>query len=61
MYNIINPAVAKSIMLRMSKQQLYAEIAFFELELKDLQAGNKRSMFLRLRAFAQNRIQSLIK
>lgn len=59
MYNLINPAVAKNIMLRMDGQQLQTEIAFFELELETLENGNKRKMYLNLRAFAQRRLKKL--
>ena len=59
MYNLINPAVAKSIMLRMDGLQLQTEIAFFELELENLENGNKRKMYLNLRAFAQWRLKKL--
>jgi hypothetical protein len=59
MYNTINPAVAKSIMTRMDGFQLQTEIAFFELELENIAPGNKRSMYLKLRAYAQRRLKSL--
>jgi hypothetical protein len=59
MYNVINPAVAKSIMLRMDIFQLQTEIAFFEQELETLKSGNLRKMYLNLRAFAQRRLKSL--
>ena len=59
MYNVINPAVAKSIMLRMDIFQLQTEIAFFEQELETLKSGNLRKMYLNLRAFAQKRLKSL--
>ena len=59
MYNVINPAKAKSIMLRMNGLQLETEIAFFELELKTLEPGNTKQMYLKLRAFAKNRLRKL--
>ena len=59
MYNSINPAVAKSIMLRMDGLQLQTEIAFFENELENLENGNVRKMYLNLRAYAQRRLKSL--
>lgn len=59
MYNLINPAVAKNIMSRMNGFELQTEIAFFELELENLVPGNKRSMYLKLRAYAQRRLKSL--
>lgn len=59
MYNVINPAVAKSIMSRMNGQQLQTEIAFFEIELENLNQGNARRMYLNLRAFAKRRLKSL--
>lgn len=59
MYNSINPAVAKSIMLRMDGRQLQTEIAFFEKELENLNPGNTRRMYLNLRAFAQRRLKKL--
>ncbi len=59
MYEVINPAVAKSIMSRMNYLQLQTEIAFFELELEKTEGGNLRKMYLNLRAFAQRRMKAL--
>ena len=59
MYNVINPAVAKSIMSRMNKEQLNTEIAFFEIELENLNQGSLRQMYLKLRDYAQRRLKSL--
>ena len=59
MYNVINPAVAKSIMSRMNKEQLNTEIAFFEIELENLNQGSLRKMYLKLRNYAQRRLKSL--
>jgi hypothetical protein len=59
MYTTINPAVAKSIITRMDGLQLQTEIAFFEKELENLEYGNTRQMYLKLRAFAQRRLKSL--
>ena len=59
MYNVINPAVAKSIMTRMDSFQLETEIAFFEKELENIEKTSVRKMYLNLRAFAQRRLKSL--
>lgn len=56
---LVNPAVAKSIMSRMNGKQLLTEIAFYEKELHDLKPGNLRSMYLNLRNYAQSRLKSL--
>lgn len=60
MYYSINPAVIKSILMRMDKKQLQKEISFIESELEFLELGNIRSMMLRLRAFAKNLLKTLI-
>ena len=59
MYEVVNPAVAKSIMSRMNSLQLRTEIAFFEIELEKIEGGNLRKMYLNLRAFAQRRLKVL--
>lgn len=56
MYNRTNPAVIKSILFRLSKNELIVEIEYIRTQIIELEPGNKRSMFLRLYVFAMGQI-----
>ncbi len=52
MYRRTNPAVIKSILLRLTKNELLEEIQIIESTIDELEPGNRRTMFLNLHVFA---------
>lgn len=56
MYNRTNPAVIKSILLRLTKNELIQEIQFMRSQIEELEASNKRNMFISLQDFALNHL-----
>ncbi|MBI1836206.1 MAG: hypothetical protein HYR91_02965 [Flavobacteriia bacterium] len=56
MYNRTNPAVIKSILLRLTKNELIQEIQFMRSQIEELEASNKRNMFISLQGFALNHL-----
>ena len=60
MYNTINPAVIKSILIRMKLKDLIVEMEFMRSQIEILEHGNKRNMFLRLYHFSKDREEKLI-
>lgn len=59
MYNSVNPAVIKSILSRMSADDLQIEIDYMEARIEILEEGNKLTMFERLLKFAKNQPHTL--
>lgn len=54
-FNHLNPAVIKSIMLKMSKHELDEVAGFIKQQLIELDPGNKRNMYLKLYQWYLNR------
>ena len=54
MYNRTNPAVIKSILLRLTKSELLDEIEIIKTKIIELEASNKRTMLMKLYVFAQD-------
>ncbi len=52
MYEKTNPAVIKSILARMSKDELTRHVEYIRKQAHELPLGNRRSMFVRLYGFA---------
>ena len=56
MYNRTNPAVIKSILLRLTKNELIQEIQFMRFQIEELEASYRRNMFINLQDFALNHL-----
>ena len=54
MYRRTNPAVIKAILLRLTKSELLNEIEVIKSKIIDTEAGNKRTMLMKLYVFAQD-------
>ena len=54
MYRRTNPAVIKAILLRLTKSELLIEIEFIKSKIIESEAGNKRTMLMKLYVFAQD-------
>ncbi len=56
MYKRTNPAVIKSYLLRLTKSELQEEIQILQSKIIELDAGNKRTMFIQLYKFTLNQL-----
>ena len=56
MYNRTNPAVIKSILLRLTRNELLQEVQFMCSQIDELEASNRRNMFINLQYFALNHL-----
>ena len=56
MYENVNPAVIKSILLNMTKDELLIEIEFIKHQITKLDFGTKRAMYKRLLHFIEHHI-----
>jgi hypothetical protein len=54
MYSRTNPAVIKAILLRLTKSELLIEIEVIKSMIIESEAGNKRTMLIKLYVFAQD-------
>jgi hypothetical protein len=54
MYKRTNPAIIKSILLRMNQIELIEEIQYIKTQIESLQPGNRKRMFIKLYQFAVN-------
>jgi len=54
MYRRTNPAVIKAILLRLTKSELLIEIEVIKSMIIESEAGNKRTMLMKLYVFAQD-------
>ena len=54
MYRRTNPAVIKAILLRLTKSELLDEIEIIKSKIIESEAGNKRTMLMKLYVFAQD-------
>ncbi len=56
MYRRTNPAVIKAILLRLNKSELIDEIEVIKSKIIESEAGNKRTMLMKLYVFAQDNL-----
>ncbi len=54
MYRRTNPAVIKAILLRLTKSELLNEIEVIKSKIIESEAGNKRTMLMKLYVFAKD-------
>ncbi len=54
MYNRTNPAVIKAILIRLTKSELLIELEVIKSKIIELDAGNKRTMLMKLYVFAKD-------
>ncbi len=56
MYENVNPAVIKSILSKMTQDELFQEIEFIENQIIKLDFGSKKAMYIRLLQFIEHHI-----
>jgi hypothetical protein len=56
MYENVNPAVIKSILSKMTQDELLREIEFINCQIIKLDFGSKKAMYIRLLQFIEHHI-----